>query len=187
MRRVLLVAAGLAWCVCMNACGDAGGAAPTAPTDPSSTQAAAPKPPPQTQTAAAGTISMVASSPGSGGSLLVGECRFGAVTRTCADGWHGIFEVSLDRDMVWAVLSVGFYEGSTLCGYAADVQQLLPAGETVTFRPSRIALSDEFGTFSPPCLLPATTTRMVAVLWSDADWSTQLTQEFTANYTFMRP
>jgi hypothetical protein len=129
---------------------------------------------------------MTGSSPGSGASLLVGECRFGTVTRACADGWRGTFNVSLDRDMVWAVLSVAFYEGPILCGYAADVQQLVPAGQTVTFRPSWISLSDEFGTFPSPCRLPATTTRMVAVLWSDADWTTQLTQEFSGSYTFIR-
>ena len=188
MKRVLLVAAGLAWCALANACGEAGGGLPTAPTDLSSTQAAPPEPsPPTTQRAAAGNISMSASSPGSGASLLVGECRFGNVTRTCADAWRGTFDVSLDRDMVWAVLTVGFYDGATLCGYAADVQERLPAGQTVTFRPSWISLSDEFGTFSSPCQLPATTTRMVAVLWSDADWTTQLTQEFSGNYTFIRP
>jgi hypothetical protein len=88
--------------------------------------------------------------------------------------------------MVWAVLSVAFYEGPILCGYAADGQQLVPAGQTVTFRPSWISLSDEFGTFPSPCRLPATTTRMVAVLWSDADWTTQLTQEFSGSYTFIR-
>ena len=188
MKRMLLVAAGLAWCVLVNACGDAGGASPTAPTDPSATQAAAPEPPPPTtQTGAAGTISMSGSSPGSGASLLVGECRFGDVTRTCADGWRGTFDVSLDRDMAWAVLTVGFLQGSISCGYAADVQERVPAGQTVTFRPSRISLSDEFGSFPSPCSLPATTTRMVAVLWSDADWSTPLTQEFPGDYTFIRP
>jgi hypothetical protein len=132
---------------------------------------------------------MIDSSPAAGASLLVGECLSGNITRTCADGWRGTFDVSLDRDMVWAVLSVGFYEGPVLCGYAADVQPLVPAGQTVTFRPSRIFLSDEFGTFPSPCRLPATTTRMAAVLWSDADWTTQLTQEFSDSYsyTFIRP
>jgi hypothetical protein len=189
MKRPLLVAVGLVLCVLVNACGGAGGAAPTAPTEPPSIQAGAPKPPPQNAAtrAANGNISMIGSSPGSGASLLVSECRFGNVTRTCADGWRGTFNVSLDRDMVWAVLSVAFYEGPILCGYAADVQQLVPAGQTVTFRPSWISLSDEFGTFPLPCRLPATTTRMVAVLWSDADWTTQLTQEFAAGYTFIRP
>lgn len=190
MKRPLLVAAGLGLSVLVNACGDAGGATPTAPTEPPSSQAAAPKPPPQneaTRTAAAGTISMIGSSPGSSASLLVGECRFGNVTRTCADGWRGTFNVSLDREMVWAVLTVGFYDGAVLCGYAADVQQRIPAGQTVTFRPSWISLSDEFGTFSSHCRLPATTTRMVAVLWSDADWTTQLTHEFSGSYTFIRP
>jgi hypothetical protein len=190
MNRPLLAAAGLASCVLLNACGDGGGATPTAPTEPAALQATAPKPPPQTpatQASATGNISMVASSPGSGASLLVGECHFGNVARSCADGWRGTFNVSLDRDLPWAVLSVGFYEGPVLCGYAADVQQLVPAGQTVTFRPSWISLSDEFGSFPSPCRLPATTTRIVAVLWSDADWTTQLTQEFSASYTFIRP
>ena len=50
-----------------------------------------------------------------------------------------------------------------------------------------ISLSDEFGTFSQACALPATTTRMVAVLWSDDDWTTQISQEFTTTYKFVRP
>lgn len=190
MERPLLIAAGLVLCVLTNACGGAGAATPTAPTGPSSNQAAAPKPPLQnvaTLVAATGTISMIGSSPGSGATLLVGECLFGNVMRTCADGWRGTFAVSLDRDMVWAVLSVGFYEGPILCGYAADVQQLVRAGQTVTFRPSWISLSDEFGSFPTPCRLPVTTTRMAAVLWSDNDWTTQLTQEFSGSYTFTRP
>jgi hypothetical protein len=189
MKRPLLVAAGLAVCGLVTACGGAGGATPTAPTGPPSTQAAAPPPPhnPAARSAATGTISFLGSSPGFGASLLVGDCRFGNVTRSCADGWRGTFQVSLDRDMVWAVLSVAFYEGPVNCGYAADVLPLVPAGQAGTFRPSWISLSDEFGTFPSPCRLPATTTRMVAALWSDADWTTQLTQEFSGSYTFIRP
>ena len=190
MKRPLLVAAGFALSALVTACGDTGSGTPTAPSQELATQSAAPKPPPQNsaaRSAATGSISMIGSSPGTGASLLVGECRFGNVTRACADGWRGTFNVSLDRDMVWAVLSVGFYEGTVLCGYAADVVERVSAGQTVTFRPSWISLSDEFGTFSSPCRLPATTTRMVAVLWSDADWSTQLTQEFPGSYTFVRP
>ena len=190
MKRPLLVAAGLALCVLVTACGDAGSGTPTAPTGPSSTQTAAPTPTPQApapRPAATGTISMIGSSPGSGAALLVGECLFGNVTRTCADGWRGTFNVSLDREMVWAVLTVGFLDGDVSCGYAADVQERIVPGQTVTFRPSRIVLSDEFGSFPTPCRLPATTARMVAVLWSDADWTTQLTQEFPGSYTFVRP
>ena len=192
MKHPLILAVGLASCLLANACGDAG-PKPTAPTGPPSTQAGAPPPPPpQPQNPAprppaTGTISMIGSSPGSGASLLVGECLFGNVTRTCADGWRGTFNVSLDREMEWAVLSVGFFDGDVVCGYAADVQERVPPGQTVTFRPSRISLSDEFGTFSTPCRLPATTTRMVAVLWSDADWTTQLTQELPGSYIFTRP
>jgi hypothetical protein len=130
---------------------------------------------------------MIASSPGPGASLLVGECRFGDVTRTCVDDWQGTFDVSLDREMEWAVLTVGFFDGGVSCGYAAAVQERILPGQTVAFRPSRISLSDEFGSFPTPCSLPATTTRMVAVLWSDADWTTQLTQEFLGSYIFTRP
>ena len=195
MKHPLILAVGLASCLLANACGDAG-PTPTAPTGPPSTEAATPAPPPPPlpsppdstpRPPATGTITMIGSSPGFGASLLVGECRFGNVTRTCVDGWQGTFTVSLDRDLVWAVLSVGFFEGPILCGYAADVQQLVPAGQTVTFRPSRISLSDEFGSFPTSCRLPATTTRMVAVLWSDADWTTQLTQELSGSFIFTRP
>lgn len=190
MNRPLLVATAVTSCLVANACGDAGGATPAAPTATSASQAAAPKPPPLdavSRSDATGIISMIGTSPGSGASLLVGECRFGNITRTCADGWRGTFNVSLDREMEWAVLTVSFYNGDVRCGYAADVQQRVPPGQTVTFRPSRISLSDEFGTFPTPCRLPATTTRIVAVLWSDTDWTTQLTQEFASSYVFTRP
>jgi len=189
MKRPFLVAAGLALSVLVNACGD-DGPTPTAPTGPPSTDAAAPTPPPPGFTPrppANGTITMTGSSPGPGASLPVGECLFGNVTRTCVDDWQGTFNVSLDREMEWAVLTVGFFDGGVSCGYAAAVQERILPGQPAVFRPSRISLSDEFGSFPRPCPLPATTTRMVAVLWSDADWETQLTQEFPGSYIFIRP
>jgi hypothetical protein len=36
-----------------------------------------------------------------------------------------------------------------------------------------------------PCALPATTTGIVAKLWTDADWSVDVTQEFAGPYTFV--
>ena len=71
--------------------------------------------------------------------------------------------------------------------YAADVRDHITAGETAAFHPTWISLTDEFGTFRQPCGLPATTTRIVAVLWSDSDWTTQISQEFTMTYRFARP
>jgi hypothetical protein len=130
---------------------------------------------------------MVSSSPAFGASLSVRSCQFGAVTRSCADGWVGAFNVSLSGELRSPVLTVAFYSGDILCGYAADVRDRITAGQTVTFRPTWISLSDEFGTFSQACALPATTTRMVAVLWSDDDRTTQISQEFTAMYKFARP
>ena len=189
MTRVLLVPVGLALLVVVNACGDSGGVPPTAPAGPTTPRPAAPSPspePPAAPAPATGTISFISSTPAFGALLQVRECVLGNVTRTCADGWSGAFSVSLDRDMAWPVLTVSFYEGAVLCGYAAEDQPRVSAGQSVIFRPSRIWLSDEFGTFSSPCQLPSTTTRMVAVLWSDAD-STMLTQEFAGAFTFVRP
>jgi hypothetical protein len=130
---------------------------------------------------------MVNSSPASGASLFVRSCQFGAVNRRCADGWVGTFNVSLSGELRYPVLTVAFYSGDVLCGYAADVRDRITAGQTVTFRPTWISLSDEFGTFSQACALPATTTRMVAALWSDDDWTTHIRQEFTTTYRFVRP
>jgi hypothetical protein len=62
------------------------------------------------------------------------------------------------------VLTVAFYKDDMICGYAADVRDRIQAGEIITFRPTWISLSDAYGTFRQPCALPATTTRMVAVL-----------------------
>jgi hypothetical protein len=133
-----------------------------------------------------GTITLRALSPGSGGTLSVGDCLFGAAPRACAEEWRGVFDVTYDRDVVHAVLTVSFFDGDRLCGYAADTADRIPAGGTVTFRPARISLTDEWGVFSPPCALPVTTTRVVASLWTDADWTVAANAIFDSTYSFLR-
>ena len=175
----------------VSACGDAGTTSLTEPSSlPTSDRGVLAPPPrlvPTSQSSGTGAIEMVSSSPGSGASLTVRSCQFGAATRSCADGWDGTFNVSLNSELRYPVLTVAFYSGDVLCGYAADVKDRITAGQTVAFRPRSISLSDEFGTFSQACALPATTTRMVAVLWSDDDWTTQISQQFTTTYKFVRP
>ena len=152
----------------VSACGAAGTTSPAGPTSLQTSKGGGSAPPPRlvptSQSPATGAIEMVSSSPASGASLSVRTCQFGAVTRSCADGWVGTFNVSLSGELRYAVLTVAFYSGDVLCGYAADVRDRITAGQTVTFRPTWISLSDEFGTFSQACALPAITTRMVAVL-----------------------
>ena len=176
---------------CVAACGDAGTTSPTGPSSLQTSERRVSTPPPRlvptSRSPASGAIEMVSSSPASGASLPVRSCQFGAVARSCADGWVGTFNVSLSGELRYPVLTVAFYSGNVLCGYAADVKDRITAGQTVTFRPTWISLSDEFGTFSQACALPATTTRMVAVLWSDDDWTTLISQEFTTAYKFVRP
>lgn len=172
----------------VSACGDTNMISPAGPSARQAGESGVSSPPPALQQSlATGVIEMASSSPASGASLPVRSCQFGAVTRSCADGWVGTFNVSLNGQLRYPVLSVAFYSGNVLCGYAADVKDRISAGQTVTFRPTWISLSDEFGTFSQACTLPATTTRMVAVLWSDDDWTTQLSQEFGTAYRFVRP
>jgi hypothetical protein len=170
---------------------DAHGSSPTAPSEPRTSSIPALHPPPADSPGPAsssvltGAIEMVGSSPASGASLSVATCRFGAVTRTCAEGWVGTFNVHLSRELRYPVLTVLFYSGEVLCGYAADVRDRITAGQTVAFHPSWISLSDEYRTFSQPCPLPAQANRLVAVLWSDVDWATQIRREFTTTYTFV--
>jgi hypothetical protein len=174
----------------VSACGDTNITSPTGPgARQGSESVSAPPPPhePTSQAQATGAIEMASSSPASGASFFVRSCEFGAVTRSCADGWVGTFNVSLSGELRHPVLTVAFYRGNVLCGYAAAVKDRITVGQTVSFRPTWISLSDEFGTFSQACTLPATTTKMVAVLWSDDDWTMQLRQEFATAYTFVRP
>ena len=175
----------------VSACGDRSMISPTEASARQASDSGVSAPPPAlqptSQSVATGAIEMASSSPASGAALPVRSCQFGAVTRSCADGWVGTFNVSLNDELRNPVLTVAFYSGDVLCGYAADVKERISAGRTVTFRPTWISLSDEFGTFSQPCTLPATTTRMVAVLWSDDDRTTQLRQEFATAYRFVRP
>ena len=192
-RMAVRLATAIVVLAVVNACGDAGGVSPTEPSEPRTSKRPASNPPPRLlpgstpQSTVTGAIEMVSSRPASGAPLAVRTCQFGAVTRTCTDEWAGAFNVSLSRELQYPVLTVAFYSGDVLCGYAADVRDRIAAGQPVTFRPTWISLSDEYGSFSQPCPLPATTTKMVAVLWSDADWSTQVTQEFTTTYTFVHP
>jgi hypothetical protein len=194
MKRVSSATIALVLLPMLNACGGADGATPTGPTTTpvrttGPTPGVPPGPPPEErpQSSATGDIRIVALSHDPDGRLAVRDCVSGNAVRTCTDDWSGMFEVSVDRDMVWAVLTVSFYDGPTRCGYAAATVPSLPAGFIATFRPSRIFLSDEYGTFASPCPLPARTTRMVAVLWTDDDWSTSLTRQFEDTYTFVRP
>jgi hypothetical protein len=108
--------------------------------------------------------------------------------RTCTDKWRGTFDVTVDREMTWPVLTVRFYDGQTLCGYGASSLDLVPAGTRVSFTAERIVLSDEFGTFKQPCRLPATTNRIEVELWSDSStWTNTLIQVFEGGYTFSEP
>ena len=133
-----------------------------------------------------GTIAIRELSPAGGATLAVrGDCRVGDATRICTDTWRGAFDVMVDREMTNAVLTVRFYDGQTICGYGAAVSNIVPAGQQVSFSVAWIALSDQFGTFTPPCRLPATIDRMEVELWSDwSSWTNTLIQNFAVVYTF---
>jgi hypothetical protein len=123
-------------------------------------------------------------SPAPGATLGVGDCRVGNVSRACADQWRGTFDVTVDLEMTNAVLTVAFYDGDRLCGYAANTADIVPAGSPVSFSIDRIFLFDEYS-LTEPCQLPATTNRMELVLWSDASrWSNTLREKFDHSYTF---
>jgi hypothetical protein len=133
-----------------------------------------------------GTIAVRQLSPAAGATLAVeSDCPAGRVTRLCTESWQGTFDVTVDRDMTYAVLTVSFYNGDKRCGYGAGTLDIVPAGSRVSFTVTRIVLSDEFGTFVAPCPLPARINRMEATLWSDlSSWSNTLTQGFETAYTF---
>ena len=126
-------------------------------------------------------------SPGSGATLAVRDgCVAGLVARTCTESWRGAFDVLVDLEMANAVLTVRFYDGDTLCGYAANTLNPVPANSRVTIEVGTIFLSDEFRTFRTPCRRPFTTNRIEAELWSDSSaWGSRtLVQLFPGSYTF---
>jgi hypothetical protein len=170
----------------LSACGKSDGSAPFAPS-----LTAAPSAPPAVPGAGPGTGTVAISelSPAPGTTLAVhNRCSAGSVTRVCTDQWRGTFDVTVDREMTSAVLTVSFYDGQTICGYGAATLDLVPANSRVSFTVKRIVLSDEFGTFKQPCRLPATTNRIHAVLWSDlSTWTNTLIQIFEGGYTFSEP
>ncbi len=113
-------------------------------------------------------------------------------TRVCAEQFRGLFEVVASRRVPYPVLTVGFYNGSQMCGRAAATADALVAGEPLSFSSSAIFLSWEQWDASgsrgivQPWALPLTTTRIVAELWSDAD-DFSLKREFSNSYIFRRP
>jgi hypothetical protein len=106
--------------------------------------------------------------------------------RMCTDKWHGTFDVTVDREMTNAVLTVSFFDGQTKCGYGAGVLDVVPADERVSFSVEWVVLSDQW--LAQPCRLPATTNRIEAELWSDfSTWTNTLIQVFDGGYTFSEP
>ena len=104
----------------------------------------------------------------------------------CTDKWHGTFDVTVDREMTNAVLTVSFYDGQTKCGYGAGVLDIVPAGRLVSFSVHRVVVKDEW--LAQPCRFPATTNRIEAELWSDSStWTNTLIQVFEGGYTFSEP
>ena len=182
--------AGLIFLITANACTGMNNGTPTGPSaPPASFQPTSPSNE-VTPASGRGTIAGRRFSPGPGATLAVHDnCLSGSVTRRCTNDWHGTLDVVVDREMTYPVLVVSFYEGSKLCGYAAGTRDVVPADIPVSFDLSRIVLSDEFGTFTQPCQLPLTTTRLVAQLWSDSSsWSNTLMQELPATtYKFAEP
>jgi hypothetical protein len=180
VRASAPVVAGVALAIAVAAaCSD--GRSPVAPPiAPSPLPAAPPAGPGQ------GTIAIGELSPAAGATLVVqSDCPAGRVTGVCTDRWRGTFDVMVDREMTHAVLTVRFYDGQTKCGYGASTSDVVPAGKRVSFNVVTVVLSDEFGTFAPPCRLPATTNRIEVELWSDSSsWTNTLIQQFETAYTF---
>lgn len=196
MIRVPHAATALLSLVILSACGGDTGS-PTGPgpirsgnevPPPPAPAPPAPAPPAgQPPTAVRGTIALISVSPDSGNSLTVATCSRGGPPRECASDWRGTFEVTLDGPVEFPILVARFYDGETLCGYAAGgFDSVIPAGATL-FHPSTIYLTDEFGTLSPPCALPAKVTRMVVEVWTEADGTFSVKQEFPISYTFIKP
>jgi hypothetical protein len=169
----------------LGACSESDTSTPIAPSTPVAPPAPpAPAPPGGPGT---GTIAIRELSPASGTTLAVLNCPAGSVTRLCTEQWRGIFDVTVDRDMTNAVLTVGFYNGPRICGYGADTSDLVPASQRVSFTLRWILLSDD-RTLRQPCQLPTTTTRIEAELWSDwSTWTNTLVQVFEQSYTFSAP
>lgn len=163
------------------ACSESDRSTPLAPSVP-----VAPSPSPRGP--GTGTIAIRELSPAPGTKLAVqSNCPAGTATRMCTDQWRGTFDVMVDREMTFPVLTVRFYDGQTMCGYGADTAETVPAGERVAFRVDRIVLSDD-RRLSQPCQLPATTNRIEVELWSDSStWTNTLVQVFEQSYTFSAP
>ncbi len=172
----------------LNACSGSDRSTPLAPSAPVA-PIAPPTGGPGPRGPGAGTIAIRELSPAPGTTLAVqSHCPAGSVTRMCTDQWRGTFDVMVDREMTNAVLTVSFYNGQTICGYGASTLDIVSAGERVSFSVGRIVLSDEFGTFTRPCPLPATTNRIEVELWSDlSTWTNTLVQVFEGAYTFSGP
>lgn len=190
MIRVLDAAAALFLLVALSGCGGSDTGLPSTPGPirsggDASPPPAAPPPSGQPPSRITGTIALVGVSPEPGQSLTVAPCSTGGAPRECATAWSGTFEVTVNGAVEYPVLTISFYDDSRRCGYAATgLDTVLPAGTTV-FHPQTIYLTDEWA-LSPPCVLPARATRMVAELWSDAD-GTSVKQEFSIAYTFIKP
>jgi hypothetical protein len=163
-----------------SACSGPDEPTPTAPSAPSVPSSPVPPIPP-TRGPGSGTIAIHELSPALGATLAVqSDCPPGQLL--CTDKWQGTFDVTVDRAMTNAVLTVSFYDGQTKCGYGAGTLDIVPAGERVAFNVHWLVVQDRF--LAEPCRLPAITNRIEVVLWSDASsWTNTLIQVFEGGYT----
>jgi hypothetical protein len=174
----------------LGACSAAKGVIPSSPSMPDASGRPPTPPPTGTEPATGpggGTIAVRELSPAAGALLIVpSNCPLsspGDLPRTCTQSWHGTFEVTVDRPMSNAVLTVRFYDGQTICGYGANVVDLVPAGTPVSINVDWVFLADQW--LPRPCRLPVTTNRLEVELWSDwSTWTNTLIRVFEIDYTF---
>ena len=79
-----------------------------------------------------GRITPLSVEPRPGATIDVRECQSEAQLRDmplCSDQFHGVFEVVSDQHVMHPVLTVGFYRGDVLCGYAGVSADHLPPGQ----------------------------------------------------------
>jgi hypothetical protein len=187
MRRTWRITLGAFVLGALSACNESSGVTPIGPSSSTPPPASA-SPPPLLPGSGIGrgTVAIRELNPGVGATLRVrNDCLNVRATVLCTESWRGIFDVLVDRDMTNAVLTAGFYDGNTICAYAAGTADLIPAGSLVSLTMTRIQLSDHTGK-ALGCQLPAITNRIKVELWSDSSsWSNTLIQEFVNNtYTF---
>jgi len=172
----------LASLVAVSACDSNTRVPPTMPS-PSNSSGQAPS---VTPTGQLGRIRLTSTSAPDGAVIQAADCPYLEGLNLVCGNWSGTFDVDFDTPIEEAVLTVQFYGDDGDCGMAYSPSEPFAGGrQRIVVSGIEFSQIQEDGSVLSRCMMPRTTTRMVAKFWRRrSQREPLLTETFGQKYSF---